>query len=110
MGKTIDIVVSHRNKQRIESEKHVKVDGECQTELNEKVIDFMAQGSQRYERVIKYGLIKENELNKVNLDILEAEEYYTKLLEQQLKDAMNFYHRKKFVIKGIQNYQTDIEE
>ena len=81
VGRNLEVVSTHKRQFKRESDQKMKIDGECQTELNDKVIEFMSQGSQRYERVIKYGLIKERELNKVNVDIMEHEEYYTKLIE-----------------------------
>ena len=40
-------------------------------------------------------------MSKVNLDIMETEEYYNKLRLMEQKDALIFYHRKKFLIQGI---------
>ena len=76
IGRDVEVIVTGNKEMRKLKEVRGRVDGEAQTDLTYNVIEFMAEGSQRYERVIKYGLIKESELHKVNLDSQECDEYY----------------------------------
>ena len=84
IGRDVEVVVTSSREMRKMKEIRGRVDGEAQTDLTYNVLEFMAEGSQRYERVIKFGLIKESELHKVNLDSQECEQYYMKLIEQEL--------------------------
>ena len=84
IGRDVEVAVTSSRKMRKMKEIRGRVDGEAQTDLTYNVIEFMAEGSQRYERVIKYGLLKEAELHKVSLDAQECDEYYLKLIELEM--------------------------
>ena len=65
------------------------------------MIEFALEGSQRYERVIRVGALKEAVIPQMLMDIQTADDYLAKLVNMEVSNAMLFYHRKKLMVKGI---------
>ena len=83
VNKDIEMVTTQRKLPKPEKIKPDTADCEIQSDLSYNVIEFMSLGSQRYERVIKYGLIRPEKLEQVNIDIMECDDYYQKLIQAE---------------------------
>ena len=81
VSRNLDVVIIYDKPFNLQSTKPPILDTECQTNLSGNVIDFMANGSQKYEQLLVLGLIRAVDLNtqKVNEETLE--EYVENLIK-----------------------------
>mmetsp|Transcript_13194 Transcript_13194/g.17944 ORF Transcript_13194/g.17944 Transcript_13194/m.17944 type:complete len:109 (-) Transcript_13194:54-380(-) len=60
------------------------------------LIDFLASGSQKYETLVKFNLIRSN-ANKHEAQEMDAQTYIDRLVSQERNDRLLFTQRQKMV-------------
>ena len=97
----MDVVVVHDNPFVTHNLKNLKVP-QCEqgseTMISNNIIDFIAQGSQKYETLMLHGLIRSVDINEQKVNETKVEDYIKSLSEQEKNDRVLFNKRKKNIM------------
>ena len=86
VSKTIDLVIVYDKAVNWQSTSLPMSEQGIQTNISGTVIDFLANGSKKYENVVKNGLIKGSALMQV--EDSEAQDYISRLYDQESSEGL----------------------
>lgn len=96
-SRKLDLSIIHDNPVRPEVLKVPTADQGSSTDITSNIINFIANGSQKYETVMNLGLIRAVDVSTQKLNEQTPDEYIQSLKEQERTDGVLFNKRMKVI-------------